>query len=157
MTEAAPGPELTRFPIQLADVYCVRSVAERRPRGAETSEHPVGIDINVSLMPGDLSEDRRVFGCRVRIVANYAVLANEVVACDIVVQGVFASEAAIEPEAHLAFVEYTPLVLLWPFARAYMSEVGRMLGVSIPMLPTLDAVNSSAGRVDADVSEPSTG
>jgi preprotein translocase subunit SecB len=147
--------ELRTFPIALADVFCVRCVSERRPRDINMTERdPERIEVKVNLMRGDLSEDQRVFGCRLQVVADYPVLKNELLACDVTVQGVFSSEAAVEPDAFTAFAEYTPLVLLWPFARAYMAELGRMHGVSLPLLPTVDALNPSGGAGTTEAIAP---
>ena len=68
------------------------------------------------------------------------------------VQGNFASDESIDPEAFEAFTQYTPLALLWPYARSYTATLGQMLGAVLPPLPTLDA----AGPSDSIGSEPGT-
>jgi hypothetical protein len=61
------------------------------------------------------------------------------------VQGDFHSAAEIGSEEYSAFAAFTPVALLWPYARAYVDQLYSMLGVQVPPLPTLDAMNIVMG------------
>jgi hypothetical protein len=74
------------------------------------------------------------------------------------VQGNFrASSGTIDPELHRRFVEHTPLVQLWPYARGYLAGMGAMLGVTLPPLPLIHALSPLGGPdepKDADAARP---
>lgn len=138
MTDDPSSPTLQRFPIQLADVFCVRAHIDRRDRqgdeGAESSEW------NVGLAYSPLDDDARAFRTRLQLNQVIAVLDDELAEIEIVVQGQFASETPIDHDLYLQFVQYTPLVQLWPYARAYIAELARMVGVDLPPIPLIDAL-----------------
>lgn len=141
MTEGAPAP-LRSYEVQLVEAHCARCVAERTPRPEEELSDELGVRVLLS----QLSEDAKSFACRLELAAAYPVHDSEAVRVEVTVEGVFLSDTPLTQEQHAAFVEATPIVLLWPYARAYVSDLGRMLGVTLPMLPTLDALEATHAR-----------
>jgi Preprotein translocase subunit SecB. len=53
-------------------------------------------------------------------------------------QGVFVKEGNPPPDVTERFRSADCAVLLWPYARAHVSEVARMMDIDIPPLPTID-------------------
>jgi hypothetical protein len=102
-----------------------------------------------------LSEDRKSFGVRLRVEGGLPIGEDAFATLDLVVHGAFASEAPVADVEFEAFTEHTPLVMLWPYARSYFADLGRMMGVTLPPLPTLDA--SAPTDEEAEPEAPSAG
>ena len=155
MTESGSPRGARLFPIQLEDVYSVSARAERRDR-VEGDGAPEAKGSRVSVSNTPLSEDGRRFRCRLEVSLSAPVLDQEVAELTLTVQGNYRSDEPISQEALAAFVQGTPLVQLWPYARGYLSELGRLLGVNLPPLPLIDVTRpglSTGTRVEpaADV------
>lgn len=143
------GPELRPYPIQLRTVFCVEARAERKTAGEDVSAEPA---IEVELSRTGLSAERNWFSTRVTV--DFRATVSRVTAdCHVVVQGDFISGGPISDQHYEAFVEYTPVALLWPYARAYLTDLSRMLGVSLPPLPTLHGM-AAPESLDAEEPEP---
>lgn len=135
--EATPEePQL--YPIQLVDVYCLSSEAERSDPepDAEGAEGPQS-SLAVESLHSGLSEDGLSFGARLKVDTVFRLPDGPQVKARVTVQGYFVSETRIDQALYDGFVEQTPLVLLWPYARAYLSQLGALLAVPMPPLPTL--------------------
>lgn len=133
-TPDVPETPLQQYPIQLTAAFCVETSASRtdHPPG----EPPAGgVDGDIALTP--LLEGDRAIAARMTVTYIAPAPADTVVTCRVVVQGDFRSEAPISEEHYQAFIAYTPIALLWPYARGYISDLARMLGVILPPLPTL--------------------
>jgi preprotein translocase subunit SecB len=137
VTKGTPEPELQPYPVQLIAAHCVECSAERRPHPPDEPPEP---KITAELSRTDLVEDGRAFGARLTV--GYAVAApgNAVADLRVVVQGSFSTDEPMNAEQYEAFAAYTPVALLWPYARAYLSDLARMLGLTIAPLPTLPAL-----------------
>ena len=138
---SAVSPAL--FPIQLEDVYSVEVRAERRDRREDDDDGDAkGSRLSLAFTP--LDEERLRFRCRLEVSLVAPVLDREVAELAVTIQGNYYSEVPIDPDAHAAFVEYTPMIQLWPYARGYLSDIGRLLGVNLPPLPLVDVSRPGA-------------
>lgn len=137
------------FPIQLEDVHCAHLHGTRRARRDDDGDEPVP---RIALFHTNLSDDRLRFRCRLEVEVMFPALEDETAELNALVQGHFLADGAISDELFESFIEYTPVVQLWPFARSYLAQVAGMLGVSIPLLPMLDVRPSEEvdAAVDAD-------
>lgn len=132
-----PGLDLKTFPIQLIDVFSVHVEADRGL--APSEEGPLG-NYEIELATSPLSEDRHAFSCRLQVTSRLRLGDQVSFSAIVTIQGNFWSEAEIADGLREAFVARTPIVLLWPYARAYFSDLGRLCGLAVPPLPTLDAL-----------------
>jgi hypothetical protein len=137
VTESGSPQGARLFPIQLDDVYSVSARAERRDQ-IESDGAPEAKGSRVSVSNTPLSADERRFRCRLEVSLSAPVLDQEVAELTLIVQGNYRSDEPITQEALSAFVQGTPLVQLWPYARAYLAELGRIVGVGLPPLPLID-------------------
>ena len=145
MTKAAGTQNPPLFPIQLEDVYSVSARAERRDRvDGDSQTAAKGARVSVSFTP--LSVDGRRFRCRLDVSLSAPVLDQEIAELTLTVQGNYHSNEPITEEAHSAFVHSTPLVQLWPYARGYLSDLGRLLGVNLPPLPLVDVTRHGLSK-----------
>jgi hypothetical protein len=82
-----------------------------------------------------------------------------VVTCGI--EGQFVSEEPLPDDAFERFREREAFVLLWPYIRAAVGEITRMLGVLVPPLPTVDVRSilgdSALGGEEEHGNDPATG
>jgi preprotein translocase subunit SecB len=135
MTEPE-GPELQPYPIQLVAAFCVETSGKRQslPEG-----DPPEPQFAVTLARTELDSTGTSFSCRLTVEASIPV-AGLMAECRVVVQGDYASAEPIAVELLERFAGYTATVMLWPYARAYVGDIGRQLALPIPPLPTLDAL-----------------
>ena len=142
------------FAIQLEEVYCASTRAERRDRrDDETDEGLKGSRINLSST--DLDDDRLRFRCRLEVSVVAPVLEQEVAELTVLVQGLFVADEPISDELHEAFTEFTPMVQLYPYARAYLGDLGRMLAVVLRTLPLI-TVSQSPEPIPVDADDEDT-
>jgi hypothetical protein len=136
VTEASSAGRALLFPIQLAEARCVTCRAERRDKvEADNSD-----TANVQLAVTELDEGRRSFAARLEVRIVAPVLDGEVADFLVIVQGSFAADGPLDDDLYRRYVAFTPVVQLWPYARGYVSQLSGMLGVTVPPLPTLDAL-----------------
>lgn len=128
------------FPIQLVEVHCASVQAEHKPKPED--EPPVEAGVQLGVTP--LDDERRGFRARLDVHINAPSPADgEIADLLVVVQGSFASESEISDELYKSYIDFTPIALLWPYARAYLAQTASMLGLIIPPLPSLDALSRS--------------
>ena len=154
MTDARAEAPPILFPVQLVDVRCatVHGEHEQKPADALTEEAAVRLGIT------PLDEARRAFRVRLDVQVNAPSPADDQYAeLLVVVQGGFASEADISDELYASYVEFTPVALLWPYARAYLAQVAAMLGIAIPPLPSLDVLGLGRSAEPDAEAHPTTG
>jgi preprotein translocase subunit SecB len=134
---------LATYPIRLVAVFCLDL---RASRAGELPGKPG--EVRVEVARSDRSEDSRTFSCRLKVVASYTVLDVEPAFVEVTVQGNFESDEPLSDALYEAFTAFTPVSLLWPYARAYTANLGQMLGVGLPPLPTLDtaALGNASGQ-----------
>jgi preprotein translocase subunit SecB len=135
--EGGPARPLEIYPIQITDVHCLRTSCRRRQRRPNDPDTPA---LDIQVKSAGLNEDGRGFGVALRVKALVPVLESEIAEVLVVVVGAFGSDDPIDPAVHAAFVANTPIVQLWPYARAYMAELGTMLGIALPPLPLINAL-----------------
>ena len=135
MTEADRPLSPGLFAIQLEDVFCSSTRAERRDRQESDPEDLKGATIELSST--SLDDERLRFRSRLDVGIVAPVLDQEVAEIAVVVQGHFVGMEPISDEAHDEFVAFTPIVQLYPYARAYLADLARMLGVVLPPLPLI--------------------
>ena len=137
MTDAraeAPPAEPVLFQIQLVEVHCAEIAAARKQK-SEAAEEEGGVTLGVT----GLDEARRTFRARLNVkVVAPAPADDEVAELLAVVQGTFSSEGEVPDELYKRYIEFTPIALLWPYARAYIAQSAQMIGLNIPPLPSLD-------------------
>lgn len=128
--------QLRTYPIQLTEVYCLDVSGERRPR---TSDDPTEQALSVGLNSTPLSEDRLSFGCLLEVTATAPVLENTTAVVSVKVHGTFVAQEPTSDDVLADFVGTTPLVQLWPYARAHLGSIGTLLAIDLPILPLIDA------------------
>jgi preprotein translocase subunit SecB len=130
-------------PIQLVDVHCFNARAEFKAKEGDPEMGAAGISLGLT----ELDEERRTFRARLDVkITGPGSDPNEVAELFVVVQGTFTSETEISNDTYRAYTLVTPVALLWPYARAYLAQLGSMLGASLPPLPSLDVLG--LGRAD---------
>lgn len=140
--------QLRPYAIQLGAVYCVVARVERSDQVEDQAT-----DQAVRIGSTPLEEDKRSFKCRLALDWVVPILSGEMAHLEVTVQGQFASTDDISIEDHAAFVSYTPLVMLWPYARAYVAELARMIGAELPPLPLIDQFGD-AEAIDVEQAQP---
>jgi preprotein translocase subunit SecB len=148
VTDARADAAPTLYPIQLAEVHCATIRADHRPK-PDDSEH---LQTAVQIALTELDAAARAFRVRLDVqIGVPAVGEGEIADLQVVVQGTFTAESEISAELYARYTAFTPVALLWPYARAYLSQLGSMVGLAIPPLPSLDVV--SLGRSDEELAE----
>jgi preprotein translocase subunit SecB len=147
VTEAsAPAPPLL-FPIQLVEVHCASVRAEHKTKNDMTPSDEAGIRLAIT----PLDDARRAFGARLDVnITTPSSVEDEVANLFVVVQGTFTSENEIDDDLYARFIQFTPVALLWPYARAYMAQLAQMVGLVIAPLPSLDAVGLGGEKSEAE-------
>lgn len=147
MTEAsAPAPP-SLFPIQLVEVHCATVRAQHKNKDEAASTEEAGFRLSLTPLDGA----RRAFGARLDVgITTPSNIEDELADLFVVVQGTFTSENEIDDDLYARFIEFTPVVLLWPYARAYMGQLAMMLGLVIPPLPSLDVLGLGNQKSAAD-------
>jgi preprotein translocase subunit SecB len=96
--------------------------------------------IDVDTSDGPLWEDRRGFAVHIRVSIEAPVLETRHASIEVDLHGTFVSDAEISDELYRDFLQGNPLVLMWPYARSYISDAAAMLAVDLAPLPTLDVL-----------------
>jgi preprotein translocase subunit SecB len=124
------APEL--HPVQLTDVWVERvSASRRQPRTSDPIE-PL-LKVSRTTLRGWTAEGP--FMCAFRLRLHFPIAEVEAYALDIAVVGSFRGSRPIaETEAH-SFARNSALFVLWPYARAYVQQLGVMSGLPVPPLP----------------------
>lgn len=149
MTQDPETATPARYPIQLEDVFCASVRAERRPPVDDDPE-PGEPGSSVELSFTGLDEELTRFRCRVDVSLLVRVLDDEVADLSVTVQGNYVSESPLDEELHGEFVQFTPMIQLWPYARGYISDLGRLLGLNLPPLPLVDVTRPDYPSVDGE-------
>ncbi len=156
MTEAERPGVPVLFAIQLEEVFCTSTRAERRGRVEADAENIKTSRIELSST--ELDDDRKRFRSRLEVALVAPVLDQEVAELTVVVQGNFVGAESIDDELLADFVSFTPMVQLYPYARTYLAELGRMLGIALPPLPLITVSQPPAEEdwepIDEDDLEP---
>lgn len=134
--DAALPDDLPLYGVQLVDAYLLQAQVLRRPRREGDEDGPT---LEATLAGSEISEDAKTF--HVSISANVNTPYREgayFLQIECTMNGRFESP---EPKAlgfWESFAGREALAMLWPFVRSNAWELGRMTGLPVPMLPTLD-------------------
>ncbi len=135
-------PALPLFSTQLRDAYLFEASIKRREKQPEDASAPT---LNATLDPPRPGSDANSFSQMLRVAIG--VPFNEGAALlelSCTYDGVFASSTTPLTQAEIdAMASRTTMVLLWPYLRAGVAELGRMTGIPVPPLPTLDVLSFS--------------
>lgn len=82
-------------------------------------------------------------------------VADEFSDLHVTVQGDFISAEPLSDEDFEAFTGYTPIALLWPYARAYIADLAGMLAIPLAPMPTLHGLPPPQGEPTEEPDPPS--
>ena len=140
--------ELPRFSTQLLDAYLYEATVSRREKKAEDGAQPV---LNATMAAPEVSPDSTSFSQLIGV--TVAVPFNEgaaILEMKCVYNGVFASSLGpMTPDQIKEMASRTTTVLLWPYLRAGVAQLGQMTAVPIPQIPTLDVATFMATAAEA--------
>jgi len=146
---------LPAFPFQLADAYLYEAtVARVEDPAAKMGDKPT-LEIrraSISIQEEDLILVV-VIGAKVGIVYRD----GHRLEIDCAAAGHFRSQDPIKEPEGREFADHSALVLIYPYLRASVGELGRMTGIEVPVLPTLDVAGTLAALRDAGTRRPSRG
>ena len=142
----APDGSATPLPvfgIRLRDAYLhearVRRVVRRKPRATPTPT------LSTTLQEWGLDEARQTLIVIVSADVKVPYRSGEAdLHLHAATLGEFASLEPIEVEVADQFAKRDAVVLLFPYLRAFVGELGRMTGLGVPPLPTLDVTEFMA-------------
>ena len=134
------------FDVQLVGVSVHEIRTGRRKRRRTDQERPV---VESWLQPhSGAANDDGVFTVIAGVDVTYAVGDQAAtIRCGVV--GLFRHEAEVAPELLARFQHREAMILLWPYVRAAVGEIGHMMDLGLPPLPTLDVL----ALIDAAESE----
>ncbi len=145
--------EPPRFPYQLVDAYLYDCSVERNvePEGQET---PASFTTSLEFPPtDDLSAG--AFHALLRVSATYRFREGAFCIVTASAMGVFQEIGELDEAARRQFKKEDCAVLLWPYARSYAGQLAQMMGVHMPLLPTLDVrLVIAAGREGEQTEQP---
>ena len=148
-----PGTALPTYSVQLQDVYLYEAKVERLLSEGEPAESALDVGIRWHALSDDATELRVIMGANVQLPYNDLLAVAKV---DVTLLGVFASSSPMTPDSALAFSDREAFILIYPYLRSHVGEIGRMLGLPFPPLPTLDVVAArSAGQGQGQLAEGS--
>lgn len=134
--EREQSEDLPAYPVQLADAYLYEA---RATRGEATTGDPDEPTLEATVNLPLLADDRRSFNQ----VVGVKILAPQprggwTLEIECSVNGRFQAASELSEKYVQEFGDRESLVLLWPYVRAFASELVRMTQVKVPPLPTLD-------------------
>jgi hypothetical protein len=140
MTDAPdPVGTLPIYGVQLRDAYLLDSRVVRRPQDEKNKLEAPGLEATVRSM-GIQSGGRGVdVGIGVTILFPYR-SGDYVLELDCTVNGRFESQEERLDSYWQAFASREAIALLWPYVRGIASDIGRLTGLPVPILPTLDVM-----------------
>ncbi len=144
MTEEPAGVLSTTYPIQLTDVYLFESVVRRGDYEEQFKDGPV-LDLGVG-QPEEWSDP--IFTMRLIGEVHFSFREGAAIHIKADMLGEFRSPEDIEPAQRKSFGDTQAMILLWPYLRAAVSELSKMTGISVPVLPTLDVVAVTQALAD---------
>jgi len=127
---------LPLYGVQLVDTYLLDAQVSRRPKTDEDEDGPT---LEASQGPSLASEDEKTLDASISVKLAVPYRDGEYrleILCS--VTGRFVSTEPKTSTFWDAFAGREALAVLWPYLRASVGELGRMTGLRVPMLPTLD-------------------
>ena len=149
---AAPDPSADNreqyFPYQLSDAYLYDCSVERREAHADDTERP---HFELSLRTEERG-DGFFASLGVRVVFRFRPEATAVLATTTV--GVFQGGQGTSTGDAERFRKADCAVLLWPYARANIGTLSKLLDLDLPPLPTIDVRAALPGWREAETRPP---
>lgn len=128
--------ELPTYPIALVEVRLydvkVSRLVPEEPQAAEPEPSLLTAFDSRILSPKELI-------CHLSVSIKAPSEANPEVTIDYALEGFFRATEHIAEEDMTRFAETTAVVLLWPYAREYFSDLTSRLQLTLPRFPTLDS------------------
>lgn len=139
MPEQSARPEGTDVPpfvFQLIDAYVFEASLERR---AASEGDPSEPRFRTNYQTFDWPEGNGFIG-RLTVEAAYRFRDEALCVVRSATQAHFASDEEVLPTSDevALFRQRDSAVLVWPYARAHLAELVRMMNLSLPPLPTVD-------------------
>lgn len=118
------------------DAYLYDCSVERRvePEGQET---PASFTTSFEFPPTD-DLSGAAFRALLRVAATYRFREGAFCVVTAASMGVFQEVGELDEAARRQFRKEDCAVLLWPYARSYVGQLAQMMGIHMPLLPTLD-------------------
>jgi preprotein translocase subunit SecB len=142
--------DLPRFSTQLLDAYLYEANVSRRERKPEDDSQPtLNANINAPEPNPDSTSFSQLIGVTVVVPFRDG---SAILEIRCTYNGVFGSSSGpMSADQIKVIAERTTTVLLWPYLRAGVAEIGRMTAVPIPQIPTLDVANflAESGKAKA--------
>jgi preprotein translocase subunit SecB len=137
--EAVPHePQLVpNFAYQLVDVYLTDSRIERRTAEPDDPLQPT-FETGLASEDGPKDGPEGAFVAHLHVVVKFRFRDEAVITVAATTTGFFTREGSLESDLAERFKTIDCAVLLWPYARANIGELGRMTNVGLPPLPTVD-------------------
>lgn len=128
--------ELPLYGVQLVDAYLLGSQVSRRSKREGDDEGPT---LEASIGPSQVSDDHKTLDASlgVKVAVPYRE-AQAYLEIECMLTGRFVSTEERADAFWEAFAGREALAVLWPYVRASVGELGRMTGLRVPLLPTLD-------------------
>ena len=153
VVEVEPA-RLPGFSLQLADAYLYQAtVARVDDPAAKLGDQPT---LEIRRVSVSIQEEDRVLVVVIGAKVSVAFREGHRLEVDCATAGHFRSQDPIKEADGREFADNSALVLIYPYLRANIGEIGRMTGLAIPALPTLDVSGTlEALRRHASAIEPS--
>jgi hypothetical protein len=128
------GSDVPTFSFQLVDAYLFDAFVERR---SAVPEDPPDPRFKTHYQSHEWPGVKGFIG-RLTIEATYRFRDEAICIVRTATQAHFVDQGDVEPDAAKEFRERDCTVLIWPYARANVAEIVRMMNLSLPALPTVD-------------------
>lgn len=128
------GSDVPAFSFQLADAYLYDASIERR---SAAPDDPTDPRFKTQYQSFEWPGVKGFIG-RLTVEATYRFRDEALCVVRAATQAHFVEEGDAEAEAAKEFRERDCTVLIWPYARANVAELVRMMNLSLPALPTVD-------------------
>lgn len=146
--------ELPLYGVQLVDAYLLEGQVSRRAKTEGEDEEPT---LEASPGPSQISDDGKALDASVAVKVAVPYRDGQFrLQIDCSINGRFVS---VDPRASMfwdAFAAREALAVLWPYLRAATAELGRMTGLRVPLLPTLDVKAIVPAEQSSSQPKPST-
>lgn len=127
-------------PIQVVDIRVTSVFAATRPRSAGSPAKPVTNLPRARVL--DVGDDHRSFSLKVSVRATVPVLDDQLWTARIVLTAAFVSEVDVSPAVMRDFARQSGPVIVWPYARTYLSQLAQQAGVAALPLPLVSRTPS---------------
>ena len=140
-TVAISGADL-EAPVQFVDAYLYEGRVYREK--VIDGDPSAGTQLTPRIIGHELTDGGHELKVvlKVEVAFMFREAARAVIEADVI--GHFRSQSIIEPDGAKSWATREALMLMWPYARAIVSQLAGAMHVSFPPLPTLDVVRTLA-------------